>query len=126
MKNKENYERSEKVRVSHKEKIFRVFEENKSKWFTSQDIKEILNFKELVQVTKRISELEAEGVISECGTIEINNRIFTKYTWTPLTLIEMYKKKVWTSRYYDYLNQGKKHGYLTEKQVIEILYNYEQ
>lgn len=126
MKNKENYERSEKVRVSHKEKIFRVFEENKGKWFTSKDIKEILNFNELVQVTKRISELEAEGVISECGTIEINNRIFTKYTWTPLALIEMYKKKVWTSRYYDYLNQGKKHGYLTEKQVIEILENHEQ
>ena len=125
MKNKENYERSKEVRLSHKEKIFNVFEQRKDLWFTSKDIKEILNFKELVQVTKRLSELESEGVIFECGTIEINNRIFTKYTWTPTALIEVYKSKVWFSRFNDYLSQGIKHKYLTQKQVEQILKEHE-
>jgi predicted transcriptional regulator len=103
-----------------KEKVLKCFD--KDNFWTSFELQMQLGYKDLTTVSRRMAELENDGLIYQTGsTVKANENIYAIYKLTPFEEIADKRFKRWKSRRIDWIKQGLNFGYITkeESQVLD-------
>lgn len=83
----------------------------------SFEIQMHLGYKDLTTVSRRLSELENDGLIYQTGsTIEVDGTFYAIYKLTPKHEISDKRFNRWKSRRIDWIQQGINFGYITKEE----------
>jgi hypothetical protein len=92
--------------------------------WTSFELQMHLGYKDLTTVSRRLAELENDGLIFQTMEIEIvNGNSYAIYKLTPSLEIEEKRYNRWKSRRIDWLQQGVNFGYITKDEKYLLLIN---
>ena len=104
-------------RETIKEKVLNCF--SKDNYWTSFEIQMFLNYRELTTVSRRMAELENDGLIYQTGSSKkTNGNHYAIYTKTPAEEIEARKLNRWNERKADWIQQGINFGYINKHIVL--------
>ena len=85
--------------------------------WTSFEIQMHLGLSELVMVTRRMAELENDGLIYQTGSIEkTNDTFYAVYKLSKPSEIEEKRFKRWQTRRLEWIQQGINFGYITKEE----------
>ena len=102
-------------RESLRNKVLSCF--NTVDTWTSFELQMHLGLSELVMVTRRMAELENDGLIYQTGSVEkVNDTIYAIYKLSAPHEIEEKRFNRWKSRRIDWINQGLNFGYITKEE----------
>jgi hypothetical protein len=113
----QNYfnEVKKKQRESLRNKVLSCF--NTVDVWTSFEIQMNLGLSELVKVTRRMAELENDGLIYQTGSIEkTNGTFYAVYKLSKPFEIEEKRFKRWQTRRLEWIQQGINFGYITKEE----------
>lgn len=100
-----NNELFKEDKVSLKNKILKIFENNPQKEFTQRDIDKLLFTKNSY---KRISDLLREGLIYCCGNIKVDKKHYSLYKLTSVENIEGKKREQLQKDYEAWKKEGER------------------
>ena len=104
-----------KQRESLRNKVLSCF--NTVDVWTSFEIQMHLGLSELVKVTRRMAELENDGLIYQTGSIEkTNGTFYAVYKLSKPFEIEEKRFKRWQTRRLEWIQQGINFGYITKEE----------
>lgn len=104
-------------RETIKEKVLSCFDKDKN--WTSFEIQMFLDYRELTTVSRRMAELENDGLIYQTGSsIKTNGNHYAIYMKTPAEQIEAQRLKRWNERKADWIQQGINFGYIDKNIVL--------
>lgn len=113
----QNYFDKEKKakRESLRNKVLSCF--NTVDVWTSFEVQMHLGLSELVMVTRRMAELENDGLIFQTGlVIKTNGTFYAVYKLSKPSEIEEKRFNRWKSRRIDWIQQGLNFGYITKEE----------
>lgn len=85
--------------------------------WTSFEIQMHLGLSELVMVTRRMAELENDGLIYQTGSvIKTNSTFYAIYKLSKPSEIEEKRFKRWQTRRLEWIQQGINFGYITKEE----------
>lgn len=113
----QNYLNKEKKakRQTIREKILHCF--SPAIPWNSFEIQMHLGYKDLSTVSRRLAELENDGLVFQTGsTVKVNDTMYGIYKLTPSHEIETRRFNRWHSRRIDWIQQGLNFGYITKEE----------